>query len=101
MRYILSYQVARSPVGFPANLRGKNQQNTEKFCIVILVVFKGVGNAISYNNNKFTTQKIDFCANCPIKKLKKSYKWLPFLPFVTKIRGLTASTIPRPKDIFT
>ena len=58
-----------SPIGFPADLRKKLCKTQKKFCTEFC---KGFWKEIFYNNTKFTTQKIDFLSNLPLKKTKNT-----------------------------
>ena len=52
---------------FPSQFEKKIQQNTETFCIVILVFLKGFRKEIFYNETQFTTQNIYSLSKLPRK----------------------------------
>ena len=71
--------VARSHLGFPANLSKKFSKTQKKFYKVIIVIFMGFKTEIIYFMTNLVTHKFYFISKLPLKKLRKVRKCFPAL----------------------
>ena len=83
--------VARSHLGFPANLSKKFSKTQKKFYKVIIVIFMGFKTEIFYFKTNLETHKIYVISKLPLKKLRKVRKCFLalFLPLFAQIWGRT------------